>query len=42
MEDFLEKVKSKVVVALVGGSDLVKIDEQMGGHHDGTYFFLTL
>ncbi|KAL4239943.1 Phosphomannomutase 2 [Mactra antiquata] len=31
MEAFLQKLKSKVKVALVGGSDLVKIAEQMGG-----------
>ncbi|XP_069124608.1 phosphomannomutase 2-like [Argopecten irradians] len=29
MEEFLQKLKSKVDVALVGGSDLVKIEEQM-------------
>ncbi|XP_060063395.1 phosphomannomutase 2-like [Ylistrum balloti] len=29
MEEFLQKLKSKVHVALVGGSDLVKIEEQM-------------
>ncbi|KAK3089357.1 hypothetical protein FSP39_002990 [Pinctada imbricata] len=32
MEDFLKRLRSKVTVALVGGSDLVKIAEQMGGH----------
>ena len=31
MENFLQELKSKVKVALVGGSDLVKIAEQMGG-----------
>jgi len=31
MEEFLEKLNEKVVVALVGGSDLGKIDEQMNG-----------
>ena len=31
MKDFLQKLKQKVVVAVVGGSDLVKIKEQMGG-----------
>lgn len=30
MQDFLLKLKQKVPVALVGGSDLVKIAEQMG------------
>ena len=30
-EDFLKKLKSHVLVGLVGGSDLVKIAEQMGG-----------
>lgn len=30
MEEFLQKLRSKVKVALVGGSDLVKIAEQMG------------
>ena len=31
MKEFLAKLKEKVVVAIVGGSDLVKIKEQMGG-----------
>lgn len=31
MKDFLQTLKQKVVVAVVGGSDLVKIKEQMGG-----------
>ncbi|XP_045214571.1 phosphomannomutase 1-like isoform X2 [Mercenaria mercenaria] len=31
MEQFLQKLRSKVKVALVGGSDLHKIAEQMGG-----------
>ncbi|KAK3602588.1 hypothetical protein CHS0354_020652 [Potamilus streckersoni] len=31
MAAFLKKLKMKVKVALVGGSDLVKIEEQMGG-----------
>ena len=31
MEAFLKTLRSKVKVALVGGSDLVKIAEQMGG-----------
>ncbi len=31
MEEFLEKLKKKVTVGLVGGSDLVKILEQVGG-----------
>ena len=30
-EDFLKKLKLHVLVGLVGGSDLVKIAEQMGG-----------
>lgn len=30
MEEFLQKLRNKVKVALVGGSDLVKIKEQMG------------
>ncbi|XP_076442964.1 phosphomannomutase 2-like [Babylonia areolata] len=30
-EDFLMKLKERVLVGLVGGSDLVKIAEQMGG-----------
>lgn len=30
MKAFLQKLKQKVPVALVGGSDLVKIAEQMG------------
>ncbi len=35
MKDFLGKLRTKVVVGLVGGSDLVKIEEQMdnGGKH---------
>lgn len=31
MDSFLEKLKSKVIVGLIGGSDLSKIAEQMGG-----------
>lgn len=31
----MENLKSKVVVGLVGGSDLSKITEQMGGCADG-------
>lgn len=39
-EDFLlNKVKPRVTVGLVGGSDLSKIAEQMGGH-DGSIGFL--
>ncbi len=34
MEEFLQqKLKKKVTVGLVGGSDLVKILEQLGGDH---------
>jgi hypothetical protein len=39
MTKFLEKLKERVPVALVGGSDLVKIAEQMG---DGRNFTLPL
>lgn len=38
-EDFLQKLKSRVLVGLVGGSDLVKIAEQMGGD-DGKLIIL--
>jgi phosphomannomutase len=31
MEEFIAKLKQKVTVGLVGGSDLVKILEQLGG-----------
>ncbi len=31
MKDFLAELKKKVVIAVVGGSDLAKIKEQMGG-----------
>ena len=34
MKQFLEKLKERVPVALVGGSDLVKIAEQMGDSAD--------
>ncbi|XP_067672206.1 phosphomannomutase 2-like [Haliotis asinina] len=34
MDAFMEKLKTKVVVGLVGGSDLSKITEQMGGSAD--------
>ena len=33
MEEFMAKLKQKVTVGLVGGSDLVKILEQLGGEH---------
>lgn len=32
MSEFLQRLKRNVAVALVGGSDLVKIEEQMGSH----------
>ncbi|XP_067938005.1 uncharacterized protein [Watersipora subatra] len=32
MEEFMKKVGEKVTIALVGGSDFVKINEQMNGH----------
>ncbi|KAK7112075.1 phosphomannomutase 2-like [Littorina saxatilis] len=41
-EDFLKKLKTRVLVGLVGGSDLVKIAEQMGGdavHQKYDYVF---
>ena len=45
MEDFIEKLKKKVTVGLVGGSDLAKILEQLGGDDKLTkvkfvYYFL--
>lgn len=33
MEEFMAKLRQKVTVGLVGGSDLVKILEQLGGDH---------
>ena len=33
MQEFMEKLKQKVIVGIVGGSDLEKIKEQMGGDH---------
>jgi phosphomannomutase len=36
MEEFLGELKTKVSVGLVGGSDLAKIAEQMGGQGDNT------
>lgn len=32
MEEFMERLRQKVTVGLVGGSDLVKILEQLGGN----------
>lgn len=37
MEEFMERLKQKVTVGLVGGSDLVKILEQLGGNHGKNY-----
>ena len=34
MDNFLQELKKKVLVGLVGGSDFVKIAEQMGNHDD--------
>ena len=34
MADFLNELKKKVVVGLVGGSDITKIAEQMAGSID--------
>lgn len=31
MQRFMEKLRKKVAIGLVGGSDLVKIEEQMLG-----------
>lgn len=41
MVDFLQKLRSKVVIGVVGGSDLVKQQEQMGKNviHDFDYSF---
>eukprot|EP01135_Chromosphaera_perkinsii_P011461 Nk52_evm37s2402 gene=Nk52_evmTU37s2402 len=41
MVDFLKQLKEKVVIGVVGGSDLVKIQEQLGneGIEDVTKFF---
>jgi len=38
MAEFLQQLKTKVKVGLVGGSDLVKIAEQMGGD-DGMWLY---
>ena len=37
MEAFIQKLKTKVRVGLVGGSDLNKISEQMSAETDGMY-----
>ena len=31
MKEFMKKLRTKVVIGLVGGSDFHKIQEQMGG-----------
>lgn len=41
MEQFIERLKQQVTVGLVGGSDLVKILEQLGGN-DGILFTIDL
>ncbi len=33
MQEFMDRLRQKVTVGLVGGSDLVKIVEQLGGDH---------
>jgi len=33
MQDFMKKLQERVVVGIVGGSDLNKIKEQMGGDY---------
>lgn len=33
MEEFMDRLKQKVTVGLVGGSDLAKILEQLGGQN---------
>ena len=35
MTEFLKTLRNKVQIALVSSSDLVTIDEQMGGYDDG-------
>lgn len=39
-EEFLQKLKTQCLVALVGGSDLVKIAEQMGGDDGKQIIFI--
>lgn len=41
MQEFLQRLKSKATVGIVGGSDLVKQQEQMGANvvHDVDYSF---
>ena len=39
MKNFLEELQKKVVIAVVGGSDLCKIKEQMGGDACNKSFF---
>ena len=41
MEEFMEKLKQKVTVGLVGGSDLAKILEQLGGE-TGSFIYLII
>ena len=38
MRDFLEELRKKVIVGVVGGSDLPKIKEQMGGDYCKKYY----
>ena len=38
----MKKLREKVVVALVGGSDFPKLEEQMGGDNGKIIFFLKI
>lgn len=38
MKDFMKELRKKVTVALVGGSDFPKLQEQMGGDN-GRFMF---
>ena len=42
MKEFMKKLREKVVVALVGGSDFPKLEEQMGGDNGKIIFFLKI
>lgn len=39
MQAFLDKVREKVVLGIVGGSDYAKIKEQLGSENGKVWFF---
>ena len=42
MDSYLQEIRKKCLIGLVGGSDIVKISEQIGGTQGFFYYVLFL